>query len=88
MIIRIEKCNIIFDKVTVEDLDHYLEVGNMDFVENIALHDNTGFKEIGYRERIREVYYRVNVVMKYGAEREYSALDTQLFINYDVLFYD
>ena len=88
MIIRIDKCNINFDKVTVEDFDHFIEVGNMDFVESIALHDDTGFKEIGYRERIREVYYRVNVVMKHGSEREYSVLDTQLFINYDVLFYD
>ena len=63
----------------------------MDFVNSIAVNDinnNTGLREVGYQERIREVYYRVNVVMKHGAQRVYSVFDTQLFINYDVVFYD
>ena len=91
MNIRNETCIISFDKVTGEDLNRFLEFGNMDFVESIAVNDinnNTGLREVGYQERIREVYYRVNVVMKNGAQREYSVFGTQLFINYDVMFYN
>jgi hypothetical protein len=89
--IRNETCTINFDKVTGEDLNHFLEVGTMDFVESIAIDDvnnNTGLREVGYQEKIREVYYRVNVVVKRGAQEEYSDFGSQLFINYDVMFYD
>ena len=89
--IRNEICTIDFDKVTGDDLNHFLEVGIMDFVESITIDDvnnNTGLREVGYQERIREVYFRINVVVKHRAQQQYSVSGTQLFINYDVMFYD